>query len=117
MTPDQRNYLSMCRLTQYYDIMRTTLFVFTGLAAIIEFGPSGYSAPLTVLAITATAYGILGGSTAIADVNNLRDDMDEEAAKTKFGKALKARNVQALNIISAAMVGLIGIAELFAIWT
>ncbi len=117
MTPDQRNYLSMTRITNYYEIMRTTVFAFVGLAAIIELGPDGYSASLTVLVIVTAAYGILAGGSALDDVINLRDDMDEEMAKTSFGKALKARNVPALKMTSSVLLGLVAIAELYAVFT
>lgn len=117
MKHEQRDFLSMGRITQYGDIMRTTLFAFVAIAAIIELGSGAYSAPLTVLIIATTAYGVLAGGTALDDVINLVDDMDEETAATNFGKALKKRNIPALKLTSSILLGLIGIAELFALWT
>ena len=117
MTPDQRNYLSMTRSSHYFDIMRTTIFAFIGLAAIIELGPDGYSAPLTVLIVATAAYGILAGGTALEDINKLSDDLDEDTASTNFGKTLKARNFPALKMTSAVLLGLVAIAELYAVFT
>lgn len=117
MTQDQRNYLSMTRLTHYFDIMRTTIFAFVGLGAIIQLGPDGYSAPLTVMVISVAAYGILAGGTALDDIINLRADMDDDTANSSFGKALKARNIPALKMTSSVLLGLIAIAELYAIFT
>jgi 4-hydroxybenzoate polyprenyltransferase len=117
MTQDQRNYVSMTRLTHYFDIMRTTIFAFVGLGAIIELGPDGYSAPLTVMVIATAAYGILAGGTTLDDIINLRADMDEETANTSYGKALKARNIPALKMTSSVLLGLIAVAELYAIFT
>ncbi|TCD14933.1 hypothetical protein [Oricola cellulosilytica] len=112
-----RSTLSLARQTHYFDVMRTTIFAFVGLAAIIELGPEGYSAPLTMLVISVTAFGILAGSTALEDVRNLIADLDTEMAQTNFGKGIKARNVKALKAISAILIGLIGVAELYAIFT
>ncbi|TCD16253.1 hypothetical protein [Oricola cellulosilytica] len=116
MTQDQRNFLSMARLYQYGNIMRTTIFAYIALAAIMELGPSGYSAPLTVLVVAVAAYGILGGGAALDDVSNLRDAMDEDMAATSFGKAVKSRNMRALKMTSTAVLALIGIAELYALF-
>lgn len=115
MTPDQRNYLSMERTTHYFGIMRTTIFTFAGIAALIHLGPDGYSAPLLMLVIATTAYGVLAGGTALDDLIALRDDMDEEMRASHYGKALAARNIPMLKNISAGLVGLIGLAELLAI--
>ncbi|MCY0149511.1 hypothetical protein OEG84_17805 [Hoeflea sp. G2-23] len=117
MTQDNRNYLSINRSAHYYDIMRTTVFAFVGIAAIIEFGPDGYSPALTMLVIVTAVYGIIAGGTAIDDIGSLRDDMDEETANTHFGKSLMARNLPALKMISAVLLGLAAVAELYEIFT
>jgi hypothetical protein len=117
MTPDQRNYIGMSRTSHYSDIMRTTIFAFVGLAAIIELGPDGYSAPLAILVIATAAYGILAGGVALDDIINIRDDMDEDMAKTAYGKAMKTRNIPALKLTSSVFLGLVAIAELYAIFT
>jgi hypothetical protein len=115
MTPDQRNYLSVSRTNAYYDIMRTTMFSFTGLAAVIHLGPDSYSAPLVTLAVAATAYGILAGGSALDDMIALRDDMDEATANSSYGRAVKGRNLPALKLASGVLLGLVGLAEVFAI--
>ncbi|MCV2871038.1 hypothetical protein OEZ71_01885 [Defluviimonas sp. WL0050] len=115
MTPDQRNYLSMERSTHYFGIMRTTIFTFAGLAALIHLGPDGYSAPLLMLVIATTAYGVLAGGTSLDDLIALRDDMDDEMKATHYGKGLAARNIPMLKNISAGLLGLIGLAEVLAI--
>jgi len=86
-------------------------------AAIIEHGPDGYSAPLTMLVIAATAYGILAGGTSLDDINALRDDMDEDMANSAYGKGVKARNIPLLKMISTVLLTLIGVAELCATFT
>jgi len=116
MTPETRVQIVLGRSRDYFDIMRTTLFAFAGLAAIIEFGAGGYSAPLATLVAAVTAYGALAGGTALSDIDNLRADMDEATAGTCYGKAIAARNFGALRAISAVLVVLIGAAELYAIF-
>lgn len=117
MTPELRSKITMSRIDQYSGIMRTTIFTQAGLAAIIELGPDGYSAPLTMLVIATTAYGILAGGTALDDVVNLREDMDEDMAQSSYGKGVNARNIPALKLLSAVLLGLVGLAELYAIFT
>ena len=66
MTPELRNAIVMSRVGDYNNIMRTTMLVFAAVAAILHFGAEGYSAPLTMVVLTITAYGILarGRTTA-----------------------------------------------------
>jgi len=116
MTPDQRNYLSMSRSDHYFAIMRTTMYVLAANAAFIHFGPDGYSAPLTMLAIIAGTYGILAGGVALDDINALREDMDDEMKATHLGRMLAARNIPGLKMISAVLIGLTALAELYAIF-
>ena len=115
MTPELRNTIVQGRVNNYYHIMRTSIFTFVGLAAIIELGPGGYSAPLTMLVIATAAYAILAGGTALDDVINLADDMDQDTAQTAYGKGVQGRNLPMLKVISATLMALIGVAELFAI--
>ena len=117
MTPELRATIMQARVTHYTDIMRTTIFTFAALAAIIELGPGGYSAPLTVLVVATAAYGILAGGAALDDVINLREDMDESVAQTTYGRGIKARNLPALKMTSAVLLGLVGLAELYAVFT
>ncbi|WP_170761875.1 hypothetical protein [Ruegeria lacuscaerulensis] len=116
MDPHLRSELSMGRLDHYYDVMRTTIFSYVAIAAIIGFGPEGISLVLIVLVISTAAYGILAGKTGLEDVENLRDDMDEEFAQTNFARGLKTRNMKGLILTSNILLGLIGLAELIAIF-
>ena len=45
----------------------------------------------------------------------LRDDMDEAMAETNYGKLVKARNIGALKMTSTVLLGLVGLAALYAI--
>jgi len=116
MTPTQRDYLAMERTRGYYVIMFTTIGALTAIAAMIHFGPQGYSAPLVTLVIAATAYGILAGGSALSDMINLSADMDDDMAKTAYGKGLQARNLGALKTASTVLLALVGLAELSAIF-
>ncbi len=115
MTPDQRNYLQMERTRAYYTIMQTTVAALVALAAIIHFGPEGYSAPLITLVIASCAYGILAGGSALSDMINLVDDMDEATAATHYGRGMKARNLGLLKKASAGLLVAVGLAEIHAI--
>ncbi|MGC9370753.1 MAG: hypothetical protein ACP5DX_14535 [Paracoccaceae bacterium] len=117
MTPELRSSVVQARVAHYCDIMRTATFANAALIAIIELGPGGYSAPLTVLAVANAAYGILAGGAALDDINNLRQDMGESVAQTAYGRGIKARNMPALKMTSAVLLGLVGLAELYAIFT
>lgn len=116
MTPETRVQIVLGRSRDYFDVMRTTLFAFAGLAAVIELGPGGYSPPLTMLVVAVAVYGALAGGTALDDLNSLRNDMDEDMARTSYGQGIKARNFTGLKIISGGLVLLIGVAELYAIF-
>lgn len=115
MTPELRTQIVIARSADYFGVMRTTFFTYLGLAAVIELGPGGYSAPLTTMVIATAAYGILAGGTALDDILALRDDMDDDMAATKYGAGIKARNIPALKMTSTVLLALIGVAELFAI--
>lgn len=110
-----RNSISMARLDHYYGIMRTCILGFAAIVAIIVFSDGAYSAPLAMLVIANTAFGILAGNTAITDVANLVKDLDDEAAKTHFGAGIAQRNMTVLRLASAVLVGLTGLAALVAI--
>jgi hypothetical protein len=117
MTPEIRNAIVIARSGDYFGIMRTTFLTFLGIAAILAFAPGGLSLPLAALVIAITAYGILAGGTALDDIIALRDDMDDKMAATAYGKGVASRNIPALKMISAVLVGLIGLAELIAALT
>ncbi len=110
-----RSETSMGRLNHYYYILRTTIFAYVALAALIGFGAQGISLVLIVLVVSTAAFGILAGSTALADVENLRDDMDEATAQSNFGRGVRKHNMKALIMASNVFLGLIGLAEIIAI--
>jgi hypothetical protein len=115
MTPDHRTKLVISRTSDYVGIMRTTLFGLIAVAAIVHFGPNLFSGPLAMLAITLSAYGILAGGSALDDLINLREDLDAEMSATTYGAGVIARDLPKLKIVSAALIGLTGLVELFAI--
>ncbi|WP_050603249.1 hypothetical protein [Ruegeria sp. 6PALISEP08] len=115
MDAQLRSEITKGRLDHYYHIMRTTIFAYIAIAAIIGFGPEGISLVLIVLVIATAAYGILAGKTALEDVENLRSDFDEAFAQTNFAKGVMSRNMKGLILTSNVLLGLIGLAELIAI--
>ncbi|NOE18831.1 hypothetical protein GS634_11935 [Ruegeria atlantica] len=115
MDPQLRSEISMRRLDHYYDIMRTSIFAYVAIAAVIGFGAEGVALPLIVLVLVITTYGVLAGKTALEDVENLRGDMTEEFAQTSFAQGLKARNLKGLILTSNVLLSLIGLSELIAI--
>ena len=115
MDRDQRIKLVTARSADYFGIMRTTIFGFIAVAAVIEFGGDGFSLPLAVIVIALTAYGVLAGGAALVDIIAIRDDMDEEMTGTAYGSGVKARNIPMLKNISAGLMGLIGVSEFLAI--
>jgi len=116
MTPELRSQISLARLQAYATVILTSVGILLGVAAIHEVSGGGYSAPLTMLAIFATVYGVLAGSIALTDVDSLIKDMTPEFAQTHYGKGIAARNMGAFKIVSATLLGLTGVAELWAIW-
>lgn len=115
MTPEQRQTIVQARSRDYNNIMRTTLFTFLGIGAVLHLGGGGYSAPLLVLSIAITTYGALAGGVALDDINALKSDMDEAMAETNYGKGVIARDINRLKLISAGLVGLLGLACVLAI--
>ena len=109
MTPEHRQQIVHARTADYAIIMRTTLFAFLGIGAVLHFG-DGFSLPLLVLTLVVTAYGVLAGSTALDDINNLKADMTEEFSATGYGSGVAKRDVLMLKTISAGCVGLVGLA-------
>lgn len=116
MTPELRSGIAIGRSSNYFDIMRTVLFGFVAVAAIIEFGATGYSPPLAMIVVALTAYGVLAGGSALEDLAALRDDIDEETRASSYGQTLTSRNYSALKMISGVLIGLTGLAELYALF-
>lgn len=115
MSPELRTKILISRVDNYTNVMRTTMFVMLGIGATLYFGPGDYSAPLMVLTLAITAYGILAGGVALDDMIALREDMDEDMAATNYGRGVKARNIPMLKMISTVLIGLVGLAEVLAI--
>ncbi|MDD9921619.1 MAG: hypothetical protein OXQ92_04960 [Boseongicola sp.] len=110
-----RAQLQISRTTHINDILRTTIFSFIGLGALIAF-TDGLAIPLTVLTITVTVFGILAGNTAIDDVSVLRNDMDEATRASHYGQKAHGRNLEAFKIVSTVLNGAVGLAYLAVIW-
>jgi hypothetical protein len=115
MNTELRTKILLSRTSDYLGIMRTTIFTMLGIAVAVHFGADAYSAPLLTLTVAVTAFGILAGSVALDDIIALRDDMDDKMAATSYGGAVRARNLPTLRIVSAALLGLVGLAEVLAI--
>lgn len=115
MTPEIRARILTSRSRDYFDILRTTLFVLAAVAAVIQLGPDRFSLALAMLVIATTAYGILAGNVALDDIIALRDDMDDDTAATAYGRGIRDRNIPGLKMVSTVLIGLVGLAELLAI--
>lgn len=95
--------------------MRTTMLTFLGIAAVLHLGPDTFSLPLLLLTITITAFGALAGSTALDDINNLKEDMTLEFGETVYGNGVASRDIPKLKLVSAALIGLTGVALILTI--
>jgi hypothetical protein len=115
MTPELRQTIVHARTGEYTAIMRTTVFTFTGIAAIVHFGPDTLSLPLLLLTATITAFGVLAGNTALDDINNLKSDMTPEFEETSYGTGVVSRDIPTLKLISAVLISLTGLALILAI--
>ncbi len=115
MTPELRQSIVKARTADYVNIMRTTLFTFLGIGAVLHLGNDDYSAPLMVLSIVITAYGVLAGGVALDDLNNLKGDVDDETAGTSYGSGVASRDILMLKNISSGCVALTGLACVLAI--
>ena len=111
----QRTQIATTRLSEYHAIMRTTLFTFAALAAMIEFGGGGYSTPLTMMVLATTVYGALASNAALDDLDHLRKDLDDAAKASHYGQGITARNVPMLKVISAALIRVTAPAEIYTI--
>ena len=68
-----------------------------------------------MLTVAVTAYGILAGGVALDDIIALRDDMPDDMVSTTYGAAVRARNIPALKMVSAVLIGLSGLAAVLAV--
>jgi len=102
--------LQLARSAHYIDIIRTVCFVEVGLLAIIVFGTAaGHEPALWALILGTAIYAIVAGDQALSDLKALRDSMDEETARSPYGKvALKSdyRLYRWLNVAVNAIIAL-----------
>ena len=115
MSPEIRQTIVHARTGDYLSIMRTAIFAFAVIAGVLHFGSGTYSAPLMVLTLTVTAYGVLAGGTALDDINNLKSDMTEETKATAYGAGVMERDIPKLKMVSSVLIGLTGLATVLAI--
>lgn len=115
MTPEMRQSIVHARTGEYSNIMRTTVFTFLGIAAVLHLGPDTLSLPLLLLTVITTAFGVLAGGTALDDINNLKADMTPEFEETSYGMGVASRDVPSLKLISSLLIGLTGLAMILAI--
>ncbi len=112
MQSDLRMQLQIARTAQYGDVMRTSLFGLVAVAAVAAFGGDGADLPLAIITVAITLFGALGGGAALDDIAALRDDMDEATGMSTYGQKAKSRNLGALKVMSALLLGLSGLAIL-----
>ncbi|MHA6344602.1 hypothetical protein [Roseivivax sp. CAU 1761] len=114
LDPQIRTHLVLGRLTHYYAIMQTTILGFLGLATLAGFGAADGFA-LAVLTLAVSGYGILAGSAALTDLQNLVKDLDPITRGSHYGRGLERRDIGRLRTTSAALVGAVGLALLIAL--
>ena len=115
MTPETRQAIVAARTADYAAIMRTTIFGFVAIAAVLHLGPDAFSLPLLLITVTVTAYGVLAGGTALDDIDNLRGDMTPEMRETSYGSAVMSRDIGMLKTISAGLIGATGVGLFLAV--
>ena len=115
MTPELRQKIAHARTGEYSAIMRTTVFTFLGIAALLHLGPDTLSWPLLFLTVTITAFGVLAGGAALDDINNLKSDMTPEFGETVYGTGVTSRDVPTLKLISTVLIGLTALVLILAI--
>ena len=115
MSPELRQTIVHARTAEYSGIMRTVIFAFAVIGAALHFGPGDYSAPLMVLTLTVTAYGVLAGGSALDDIHALKSDMTDDFKATTYGVGVLARDILKLKLASSVMLGLTGLAVVLAI--
>ena len=65
MSPELRQSIVHARTTNYTTIMSATIFAFAIIGGVLHLGDGAYSAPLMVLTLVVTAFGILAGGAAL----------------------------------------------------
>jgi hypothetical protein len=97
-----RSQTALGRGNHYFYTMRTVMFMYLGLAAILTFSNAEQiSLVIQVIAIAAAIYAVLAGDSALKDVGNLRDDMDDTTKASNYGKGALKTPYLAFRAISA----------------
>lgn len=107
-----RTKTALGRGNHYFYTMRTVMFIYVGLAAILGFSQTQQiDLVIQAIAIAAAIYAVLAGDSALKDIGNLRDDMDDATKASNYGQgALKTpylafRAISALvNIVVATVI-------------
>lgn len=115
MSPEMRQSIAHSRTTHYISIMSATLIIFAIIGGVLHLGDGAYSAPLMVLTLAITAFGVLAGGVALDDLANLKSDMSDDIRATEYGKGVDGRDFAKLKMISSALIGLTGLASVLAI--
>lgn len=104
------------RGTHYFDILRTVHFGNVALAAIIVFGDTtNYKIAMAAVIIALAIFGTLAGDSALKDLQNLRESMDEETANSPFGKGQQGTPYSIYRFLSAAVIIIVALALLFSL--
>lgn len=115
MDERHRGPLVRARLANYYTVLATTIVTFVAIAAIISVTEVEDPAMFVVLIVTVSIYGILAGHTALQDLKALIKDMEADIKGSAFGAVVSSRNMTALSVTSAALIGLTGLAQIWAV--
>lgn len=115
MSPELRQSIVHARTANYTFIMAAAIFAFAIIGGVLHLGDGAYSAPLMVLTLTVTAFGILAGGAALDDLVNLQGDMTDAFAATGYGVGVAARDFGKLKLASTVLIGLTGLATVLAI--
>ena len=112
MTQEQRDALIAERSATLTQVMRTTMYTFTALAAIIAFAPGVNPSMMGMLVVGTMIYGILAGRTNLNILASLAADVPADSA---YGKAQASTNYGMLTLVSSVVFGLIGLTQLYVI--
>ena len=115
MAPELRQSIVHARTGNYTTIMAVSILAFAIIGGVLHLGDGAYSAPLMVLTLTVTAFGILAGGSALDDLANLQGDMTDDIKATGYGVGVAARDFAKLKMASSVLLGLTGLATVLAI--
>lgn len=116
MDSTTRAAIAASRGAHYFDILRTVHFGNIALAAIIVFADTAnYKIALGAVTIGLAVFGTLAGDSALKDLQNLRESMDEETAGSPFGKGQQGTPYGVFRVLSAAVIIIVALALLFSL--